>query len=280
MTPPPATPSAPQELPPLSESGSMFKKMLTWIAVLFILVGGGYALYVYGWPYINSLLEQTAPPETDTVAAAPLTETPPTTEVISPPPASAPTTSVFGTPLSAVTPVSLTELILPSIRAELEKASTAQSAQGGVQEITLATPTGPLTFSAYVSALIPEAQGAGLTELFNAAFEPSFSSYIFHDSRGAWPGYVVQLKPTSGIDIVTLTDRLQKLETVSYANFFITPPGAPQEFKTGQALQKYTDRYVSFETPGALFSYGLFGNYLIINTSNEGLKQALQKLAL
>ena len=88
------------------------------------------------------------------------------------------------------------------------------------------------------------------------------------------------MKPNTNVDIVTLTDRLQKLESGSYSNFFITPPGNSQGFRTGQVQGKYVDRFASLSQTGASFNYGLFDKYLIINTSYDGLVKALELLKL
>lgn len=275
---PPHAANAPQELPPLEESGGG-RKIFILLVAFIVIVGFGLVIYTYAWPYF--MTQQTAPAPTQTKTQS----TPPSQPPLPPPPAPPPqpTTSLFGAPLDTLPAVSLTDTTITGARAALQVEAQKKSASGNFKEIKIIDAQGkPFTFSAFLSLLLPEAVGLGLTDTFTTVFEDSFGAYFFYDDHGVWPGYAIKLKPASSMDIVTLTDRLQKFEVSSYGNFFLAPPGAQQEeeFQTGQALQKYTDRYISLSQPGALFSYGLFGPYFILNTSNEGLKQILAKLAL
>lgn len=276
----PSAANALQELPPL-EGGHGGRKTLIWLVVLIVIVGFGLLMSTYGLPYFMAQQTKTAPAQPQKQFAVPPQPQP---QPPSPPaPLLEPTTSLFGTPLDALPAVSITDTTSTGARAALQVEAQKKPASGNFKEIKIIDAQGkPLSFSAYLSILLPEAVSLGLTDTFKTAFEDSFGAYFFYDDRGVWPGYAVTFKPASGIDIVTLTDRLQKLEVSPYGNFFVAQPGVPEEgeFQTGQALGKYTDRYISLPQPGALFNYGLFGQYLILNTSNEGLKQALQKLAL
>lgn len=264
-----------QELPPLENEGG--RKKLMWLAALIIIVGFGLLIYTYSLPYFIRQSTTTTPALTQTpppAAPEPVPQPPP-------PLPPAPAMSLFNTPLNTLPSISLTDNTLAFTLAALQAAAAKKPENGNMQEFKILDAKGaPLPFSTYLQIILPEAQSIGLAETLTAAFEDSFGAYFFYDDKGAWPGYVAKLKPSSNMDIVTLTDRLQKLEASSYGNFFLAQPGIPQEFKTGQALGKYPDRYIAFSAPGALFSYGLFENYLILNTSNEGLKQILAKLAL
>ena len=165
----------------------------------------------------------------------------------------------------------------------LQNEAAKKPADGNtVKEIAItdaANNNAPITPAQLFSAFLPKAQEDGLMEAFTAAFEPSLGAYFFYDDKGAWPGYILTMKQ-SGIDTITLTERLQKIEGESYANFFLSPPGTASAFKTGQVAEKYINRFASFPQAGASFSYGLYGNYLIISTSQGGLMKALELLKL
>ena len=137
-----------------------------------------------------------------------------------------------------------------------------------------------MSFDTVMNALLPEAKTNGLDGIFTVAFNPIFSAYLFYDDRGAWPGYIAKITPASQIDAATLASRLQAMETSTYKNFFLADAGAPATFRTGQARGQYIDRFISFTQDGALFNYGIFGDYVIINTSNNGLVKALDMLKL
>lgn len=276
---PPPVANIPHELPPLEGSGGG-RKTLMWLVTLIVIVGFGSLMYTYGLPYFMTQKIATAPIETQTPPPTPQPPLPPPPPI---PPPAPPITSLFGAPPDTLPAISIIDTTITGTRAALQAETQKKPTSGNFKEISIVDAQGkPLSFSAYLSILLPEAVSLGLTDTFKTAFEDSFGAYFFYDDNGVWPGYAIKLKPGSGIDIVTLTDRLQKFESSSYAHFFLAQPGAPEEeeFQTGQALQKYTDRYISLSQPGALFSYGLFGQYFIINTSNEGLKQTLAKLGL
>lgn len=129
-------------------------------------------------------------------------------------------------------------------------------------------------------ALLPEAKTNGLDGILTTGFDPVFSAYIYYDDRGAWPGYIAKINPAAQIDSATLASRVQAIEASSYKNLFLSDAGKPEAFRTGQARDKYIDRFVPLAKDGALFSYGIFGDYLIINTSNNGLVKALDLLKL
>ena len=188
-----------------------------------------------------------------------------------------------------ITPLGGTQSTLPkvdtdgsfaSIMTALTTEAKKNPVAGTIQEISITNGGVPMNFDAFMGALLPEAQTNGLAGIFTAAFDPIFSAYIYYDEHGAWPGYIAKENPASQIDAVTLANRIQAFETSSYENLFLADPGIGDAFKTGQARGKYVDRFIPLATQGALFNYGIFGNYLIINTSNNGLVKALDALKL
>lgn len=264
-----ATP-APAPLPDVRESKS--GRLLLWLVMLVLIVGIGWGAYKYGLPLYRAMSISAPAPE---AVAEPAPVAP---EIVTPP---AP---------PAITPLGVTRDTLPTIGTDGTMASIMTAlaahaeknkpASGTVEEVAIFNGEAPMSFDTYMMALLPEAQANGLGGILTAAFDPVFSTYIYHDERGAWPGYIAKINPAAQIDPATLASRVQAIETSSYKNLFIGDPGAPSTFRTGQARDKYVDRFVPLAKDGALFSYGIFGDYLILNTTNNGLVKALDLLKL
>jgi hypothetical protein len=120
---------------------------------------------------------------------------------------------------------------------------------------------------------------AARTEFWDTNFVRDFTVYVYKDKNGFWPGYIVQLK--NNITPLLLQSDLVKLESdpAVLRNFFISPLGEQSgEFKDAQ-ISGQPIRLLQFSTAGASFSYGWFFNkYLIISTSLDGMRQAMQRL--
>lgn len=261
----------PLELP-AGQSGSAVKA-LRWLIALIAIVALGWGAYNYGWPALRAMNETAPEPAPAEPAPAPQDLAP------APVAPAIPATSMIGTPSANITTVTadLTPSgIIASLSAEAKKGAPEGAS---VREFTINGPSGPVSFPELIATLLPEGQPSGLADFFKTGFEPAFTSYVFYDDKGAWPGYIVKVAE-GGPDIVTLADRLQKLESVSYQNFFLSAPGASQAFRTGQVKEQYMNRFAAFSTPGASFNYGIFGQYVIVNTSYGGLLKALELLAL
>lgn len=268
---------APAPMPEAQEVKS--GKTIFWLIILIIIVGIGWITYQYGLPAYRAITETQPAPEAIPQPTAPQPETA-DLGATPPPPAPAPATTPLGGALATLVKIE-TDGTAASITAGL----AAETKKGGItsdtmQEVSIMNNGARMSFDTVMNALLPEATTNGLAGIFTAGFDPNFSAYIFYDDRGAWPGYVAKINPASQIDTVTLMSRLQAFETSSYQNLFLTNPGESYGFKTGQARGKYIDRFVPLATPGALFNYGIFGDYLIINTSNNGLVKALDLLKL
>jgi hypothetical protein len=254
-------------------------KVLFWLGTLVVLVAIGWATYKYGLPAYRAMtLNEPAPEVAQEIAPEP---SPAGLEASPPPtPPVAPAITPLGAMQSALPTIETDGTALSITAALAAEAQKTKSASGTVQEVSLLNAGAPMSFATVMNALVPEAKTNGLDGIFTAAFDPVFSAYLFYDDRGVWPGYIAKINPASQIDAATLTSRLQAIETSSYKNFFLTDAGAPATFRTGQARGKYMDRFVSLAQDGALFSYGVFGDYVIINTSNNGLVNALDLLKL
>ena len=266
---------APAPMPDVRETKS--GRLLLWLFMLILIVGIGWGAYKYGLPAYRAMMPTESAPEEQTV-------TEPESAGLSDPAALVPPAPPAITPLGTAQgtlPKIETDGTATSITAALAaEAAKTKSASGTLTEVAILNAGAPMSFATVMGALLPEAKTNGLDGILTAAFDPVFSAYLFYDDRGAWPGYIAKINPASQIDVATLASRLQALEASSYKNLFLADPGTPATFRTGQARDKYIDRFVSLATEGALFSYGIFGDYVIVNTSNNGLVKALDMLKL
>ncbi len=113
---------------------------------------------------------------------------------------------------------------------------------------------------------------------FTENFKDDFTSFVYKDAMGTFPGYIVQLKPDASI--VLLRSQLLKIESdpTAVAKVFLSSPSNPEaSFKDAQ-ISNQPVRTLKFGS-GETFYYGWFNNeYLIFGTSEEGIRQAFSKL--
>ena len=256
-------------------------RLLLWLFMLILVVGIGWVTYKYGLPIYRTMMSST--PE---AAVAEPTVAEPSSAGLAPAAPALPAEPAA----PAITPLGGAQESLPKIETDgtgisitaalAAEAKKMKSASGTLEEVSILNGGAPMSFATVMEAFLPEAKTNGLDGILTAAFDPVFSAYLFYDDRGAWPGYIAKINPASQIDAATLSSRLQAIEKSSYKNLFLMDAGAPAAFRTGQARGQYIDRFVSMAEDGALFSYGIFGDYVIINTSNNGLVKALDLLKL
>ncbi|MDO8584517.1 MAG: hypothetical protein Q7R85_00120 [bacterium] len=184
-----------------------------------------------------------------------------------------PHVSLFPNPLP-----SQAQLDLPSITAEAIMAATVRevtnhTAPHVMDELAVFSNGGQVPFGDFLNALVPELAANTIKDLI----ADDFSGFAYFDNNGHWPGYVAALKPSAIPSDAQTT--FARLESANLAPFYIEDPGAKGEFKAGQ-VNGVPTRYATFTKPGASFNYGIFGNYLIISTSFNGLKAILPFLGM
>jgi hypothetical protein len=263
-------PEKPNNIPLMTkETNSNTKKI--WIGLLFFLgvLAIGLFAYLYIWPAFFG----------PSVLIVPSSDT-----GVGPTPVAAPAfvhKSLFNYANGAISPLTIADYSVISILTALQNEAGNQGADGDLREVALNKEENePVVFSKYMVALMPELYANGLDIVLRSAFEDDFTSYLYFDENGVWPGYVAALKPNADLDVTALKNRLQDLEFASFSNLFLTPPGSASAFRTGQTKDIYSARFASMGQKGASFNYGLFGDYLIINTSHGGLQKALELLSL
>jgi len=110
-----------------------------------------------------------------------------------------------------------------------------------------------------------------------ANFNPDFTIFVYKDKNGSWPGYILGLKP--GQNWLFLKSDIAQLEnSAKIVNLFLTSPGDPsKEGFRETVVGGQPARILNFSS-GASFVYGWFRGYLILSTSEDGLKEALARL--
>ena len=170
------------------------------------------------------------------------------------------------------------ELALAEMRADgifiaLKNEAANLAPSNTVKELAFSNASGQVPSSTFFNALIPNITVQEITD----AIADDFSGFLYYDDQGVWPGYVAALKPAAIPSNAQAT--FAKMESANIATLYLEDPETKGEFKSGQ-LNGVPTRYAIFTKPGASFNYGIFGNYLVISTSFNGLKSALEFLAL
>ncbi len=241
---------------------------LLWIIIILVVVIGLAALgYYVVYPIFNAQPAAQNPitttPTQPTAPEAPIAPTAPTLAVH---------VSAFVFDPAGKVPAQPTTLDLPTINGILKSVGD-NSANQSLTEIFMSDEKGQLAFAKYLAALLPGFPDAAQASTW---MEDDFTAYVFKDNAGTWPGYIVKLK--SGANLETLAQWVALLETNDLTGFYIANPGKLAPFKNG-TYKTITDRYATGSN-GASFNYAIVNNYLVINTSYNGLKESLRLLGL
>ncbi len=116
-----------------------------------------------------------------------------------------------------------------------------------------------------------------------SAISQDFTGFVYKDKDGVWPGYVFTLQNGNAATEPTLG--LVNAVQSSAAAFYTSDPGAQKsDFREGAKLSAnfVWVKYKPYTIPGASFNVGQVAingkNYLIVSTSFQGIKMAVQKL--
>ena len=142
-------------------------------------------------------------------------------------------------------------------------------------ELSFSRDSKPVTFKEFMNiygwSFLPET-------FFTENFKDDFTTYVYKDSLGTAPGYVLELKPET--TIVLLRSQLLKIESdvSKIAKFFLSSPISPAPNFADSQINGQPVRTLKFAS-GETFYYGWFNNkYLVFSTSEEGMKMAYSKL--
>jgi hypothetical protein len=114
--------------------------------------------------------------------------------------------------------------------------------------------------------------------VFAENFDPDFTFFIYRDSNGYWPGFILKLKPTK--NWLYIKDEIARIENATARDaIFLTVPGAPSAdgFKD-DAVGDVSVRNLNYSNPSASFMYAWIRDRLFISTSRAGFQEALSKL--
>ncbi len=192
--------------------------------------------------------------------------------IVAPAPPVATHMSAFGNSIPAV---STATLKLDAITREtIIQGLTDQGAllTDGLTEVVIQDATGgQVPFATYLTALLPAFLDGQSASTYAT---DDFTVYIFKNSSGIWPGYIIPLRPEGS---ATLAQWLANFEKTDLGALFVTAPGTIGAFKDGTVMG-IGDRFAPGTTPGASMSYAATATDLHISTSFDGLKTALSAL--
>lgn len=241
------------------------KALIITLVIVVLLAVVGAAAYFYILPMFVS--KPAATP-------APVVQTPAPTPTPAPIPVGLTQhQSFFTSPASLLASVSL-DLSLVTVQGAVASASSDTQPAGTFKEISFTVGGKPWTAQEFLGFALPS-----LTKDFlSSAFEQDFTTFVYYNKNGAWPGYIFKLKP--GADAVVANTTLNPAIEVSPAVFFQTSPGAALKavFSDGALPDGKVVRFATFAKKGAALEYSWFGNYLTVSTSYQGLIEAVKHL--
>ncbi|KKU91587.1 MAG: hypothetical protein UY23_C0001G0193 [Candidatus Jorgensenbacteria bacterium GW2011_GWA1_48_11] len=256
------------------------KKGLFWGLVALIVVAGlGAAGYFFVYPTFF------AGPKTAETTLPPTTEIPPPTqpEVQNPTPiptpetpAAAPTiqnhVSLFKTAADTTADVTLATTDLTSLAAALPFATADVPI---LKEVVLRdAQNNILTLSQVINLFFAQ----DITNDVLNEFNPDLTTFVYTDNAGTWPGLI--LAPSQNANLTDLQTKLnQELEAGTHlTGLFLSNPGtAGTTWKTG-STNAVSNRYLTFSTVGFALNYGWVGQNLLISSSYNGFKEAINRL--
>lgn len=288
---PPITP-VPLSVPPAAKSGG--KKVFVAILSFLIVIALGAVGYFFVYPLFMEVPPVVTPPPASPILPEPGTpatpEVPPITDdgatsteeqatTTPETPAADPWSGVQGLSshrtVFTVAPDTTTEVILASptlsaLKAALPSGSVATPL---MSEVVLKMPSGnTVSFATLASLLAP----TFFTSERIASFDGDATYFTYADANGTWLGIVAPLK--AGAAIGPVQDAMSQLQgDPDLANFFIENPGEKGVWADGSVRGKPTSQ-VSFETPGATFSYTWLDRNLLISTNLTGAEMAAERL--
>lgn len=265
------------------------------VAVVALLAIGGVSYFAYITFFAGSSSQAPSMPAQTASLPAVATTTPtstastsgsspavvtPTSSTNSQPPAvplsdelSSPHISLFVKPADQVITIDFTGTT-PSTyqKTMLSSLSTANSASSMI-EINPKTDNNNLSIQGLTSI-------AG-APIFNsqalASFDPDATFFVYRDKLGLWPGYVIALG--AGETSSSVGTAITQLEqSANIGNLFLTNPGAPSsDGFTDSVTAGIPVRVLPFSGTSfpLYFSYGWYGNDLILSTSNNGFAAAV-----
>ncbi len=255
------------------------KGVLIGIISFLVVIGLGLLGYFFVYPIFKNnpppkpeVKQQTPPPAPDNKVEKPLppvTEKPTSTEPQKPPQIIH--SSLFKNPADVSSEISLSSVTLGAYQSSLQNTTADVPLfkeivfKGGDNNI--------IPFASLMEVIAPQTFSA-----IRDSFNQDATFFTYTDSKGTWPGLLVNLKP--GITASNVQSAIKSMEQNGEAkNFFLTDPGTATGWSDG-TVGSFSARYTKFSKDGASFNYFFANNTLVISTNYLGAKEALLKLGL
>jgi len=239
------------------ENGSKKKLTLIIVGVLVALGITAGAVYFFVLPLFS-------PDTPEIVIDEPVVQEEPAESAVVPTP-SFTHQSFFKSALGIAQEIALEAVSLSQINTAM--LSIESPLEGSIQEVAFTVNSTP--------ASSKDLLGTTLPSLDTTIFDKDFTTFIYYDENGTWPGYIFLL---NGLES-TLLARGEVTENVEAStilpDFYLSSPGEQGEsFSDGFASGLET-RYTPFLEEGASFNYGWKDRYLILSTSFDGFQEAV-----
>jgi len=277
-----------EEEPPFSPSSTLPEPETTekeglpkWIKTTGIIAGaivifGGFAWlgYYYVYPLIFPPQPELPAPLQETTTQPIETETAETSEQ----PAQITHQSLFVSAPTQTESLLIASVDAGSIQEALVAAATQTLTSGSIKEIAFETDGRPMKSSEFLPALLPVLTD----EEILANFKDDFTSYVYYDDNGTWPGFIFKMQDDAVLfEAQNIAKKIETAQITSLKNLFISDPQDKnsETFADGQ-LKETATRYLPFKTTGASLNYGIINNYLLISTSYAGIQKAVELLRL
>lgn len=243
------------------KAGASSKKTGLVAGVIAILAVAAAVGYFFVWPLLSPKEE----PQ-ETVVTTP----PPTLPTETPSPASTHQSYFSTSPSGGSKEAALTSLTLSQLSGALRASSGEATSTGVVKEIVFTANGSAVTSANLVGLLFP---ASGL----EAYLESDATIYAYYSNNKTYPGYIFKLK--DGADAKAAEAAATKIEaSANLAALYPESPGAPKgSWKDGSVGSTKT-RYLAYSVAGASINYGWVNNYLVISTSFDGFKKAVELL--
>jgi len=182
--------------------------------------------------------------------------------------------SVFLSPPSYESSISLDSLSYENIIAALnsEKDNFTTGA-----EIKLSLNDKKVTARELVNTLYPGLLSDNVLSSLGA-----YSLFLFKDQNGSWPGLAIQLNGSNSVSSFAplFQADFEKIPPSTLPRLYLSNPGAAGSSWAQGKTQDVANRYFVFGTGNTAVSlnYGWFGETLLISSSYDGFKKALEYL--
>jgi len=251
------------------------------IVIIGIVVVGLIGVGILGYMLVKPLL--VGSDLTPIVEAPPAEEVTPPTEL---PPANVPEAEII--PATAVHASLFTlaadkveERVLPALAIADIKASFVPAvgevvADTSIREVVTKVGVTPVTFSEFISTLIPDMNA----EAIKTVFVPDFTLFVYKDKAADLPGFIAKVDPAATPEALAAFSTSLEAST-GLGVFYPEDPGKIGAFKAGSVNSKPI-KYAAFSKAGYAFDYGWFKaadgtQYLVVSSSYAGMKEAVRR---